>query len=259
MAHQKFVAERRQFILDEMRKHGRVTVHDLSEKLNVSTVTIRADLRALEKHGLLERTYGGAILAQVGGTIDEMAFDVRQASQQAEKRAIGQVAAHLVEDGFAIALDSSSTASMLVPHLREREELTIVTNSLIIAQQFADRPQITVLMPGGQLRGRSIALVGRPETLPEIHLNVGFFGTRGISPQVGFTDINLDEVEMKRALRERCLQTVIVADSSKWGQVAPYPFVSSEDVDFLVTAGDIPAEMAAAFARLGVHVQRADQ
>lgn len=252
-----FVEERRRVILEQLRQHGRVFVKDLSDTMRVSAVTIRQDLRALEDEGLLERTYGGAVQRSSGGTYTpELSFDVRQSRSARAKEAIGAVAAARVRDGDAIALDASTTAFALSPHLKKLNRLTIVTNSLIIAQGFLDTPNVQVLMPGGRLRRDSISLVGKPDFLPEINLNIGFFGTRGISVAGGVTDSDPDEVAMKAAMVRHCLQAVVVADGSKWGQIAPYTFARPQDVALVITSADAPHEHVDEMTAAGVVVER---
>jgi DeoR/GlpR family transcriptional regulator of sugar metabolism len=251
-----FVAERRRAILDQLRQNGRVSVKALSDLMNVSTVTIRHDLRALEDDGLLERTYGGAVRRQVDGSFPpELSFAVRNTRNAEAKAAIGAAAAALVQEDFSIALDASTTAYALVPYLKNLTRITIVTNNLIIAQSFLDNPSIEVLIPGGRLRKDSVSIVGHPDGLPDINLNIGFFGARGVSIQGGISDIDPDEVAMKQAMISRCVTTVIIADSSKWGQVAPYTVIPSKQADHIITAGEgLPIDLVEQFRRQGVQV-----
>lgn len=251
-----FLEERRRNILELLRQRGRVSVKALSQQLHVSAVTIRQDLRALEREGLLERTYGGAV-QRTSPPASELAFDLRRERSPAEKRAIGQAAAALVQDGYSLALDASTTAYAITPHLKHFQGLTIVTNSLIIAQQFLDSPRTRVILPGGRLRRDSISIVGSPSTLPHINLNLGFFSAGGLSLEAGATDINPDEAEMKRALIARCVTPIIVVDSSKWGQIAPYTYLPGRDLKHVITTTKAPADRVAALREAGVRVDLA--
>lgn len=249
-----FVEERRRAILEQLEREGRVSVKELSQAMRVSAVTIRQDLRALEESQLLARTYGGAVLRTRKSPLKELAFDVRKRKNRRAKEVIGAAAAALVRDDYAIALDCSTTSFAIVPYLKKLNKLTVVTNSLIIAQSLLDCPGFQVLMPGGRLRCDSISVVGQPEDLPDINLNIGFFGTRGISMVGGITDIDPDEVAMKKAMIARCVSTIIVADGSKWGQIAPYPFVYLSDVERIITTDDAPTELVEGFRETGVRV-----
>jgi DeoR family transcriptional regulator, fructose operon transcriptional repressor len=254
MSEPLFVEERRRTILDYLKEHGRVSVKSLSEVFNVSTVTIRQDLRALQNDGLLERTYGGAVARASGSNIPEQAFHIRRRSQHAEKDAIGRAAASLVQNGWGIALDSSSTAFAIIPYLRHLADLTIVTYSLMIAQQFLESPNIQVILPGGKLRVESIALVGRPDTMPNINLKTGFFGARGVALDAGITEATREEAEMKQALITCCRQIVVVADSTKWGQIAPYTFIAAVNVDRFITTNKTHPEQVSQFHSAGFSV-----
>jgi DeoR/GlpR family transcriptional regulator of sugar metabolism len=254
MSEPLFVEERRRAILDELRKFGRVSVKSLSEAMNVSTVTIRQDLRMLEESGLLERTYGGAVSVQSDNLKPELSFHVRQNRHPGGKSAIAAAAAALVQDGFSIALDASTTAYAMVPFLKEFTKLTILTNSLVVAQSFLDAPRINVLVPGGRIRVESISIVGRLEGLPDINLNIGFMGARGITLSEGITDVDSDEAMIKQAMAARCVSNVVVADGSKWGQVAPYTVIKPTQVDRIITTVDAPTDLVRQFRNSGIRV-----
>jgi DeoR/GlpR family transcriptional regulator of sugar metabolism len=254
MAEPLFLEERRRSILEMLKQHGRVSVNALSEKLNVSTVTIRQDLRALEEEGLLERTYGGAVLRSSPPPVAELSFETRREKHRAEKDAIGQAAAALVQDGFGIALDASSTAYAITPYLKRFDSLTVVTNSLIVAQQFLHTPRIRVLLPAGRLRRDSISVVGNSASLPDINLNIGFFGARGLSPEAGATEISQEEAEMKRAIIARCIAPVLVVDGSKWGQIAPYTFMETDAITHIITTDNAPLQAFEPFRARGAIV-----
>jgi DeoR/GlpR family transcriptional regulator of sugar metabolism len=250
-----FAEERRRVILEQLRHDGRVSVNDLSDRLNVSAVTIRYDLRFLEKDGLLERTYGGAVLPTTGKhSGPELSFDVRQRRARQQKDAIARAAASLVQNGDSIALDASTTAYSMVPYLKRFERLVVITNSLTISHSFLDSPHVQVLMPGGRLRRDSIALVGHPETLPNINLNLGFFGARGISSTMGITDTDPDEVAIKQAMIGRCLSTVIIADPDKWDKVAPYSFAALQQVKIIISTADAPSWLIKQLRDMGIEI-----
>ena len=258
MPDNQFVEERRNAILTRLDREGRVSVNTLSDEMRVSTVTIRQDLRLLEQAGLLKRTYGGAIRRiTAASTIPEMAFNIRLGLNADAKDAIGVLAAALVQDGDCVALDASTTAAALIPYLKQRTDLTIVTNSLYISQNFLDSPHIHVLMPGGHLRRDAISLVGRPELLPHINLTIGFFGAVGISIDGGVTDVDPDEVLIKQAMIKRCARPIVVATGDKWGRTAPYTVIASDAIRQIITTGDAPDDMIAAFQKLGTLVDQA--
>lgn len=248
-----FVEERRRIILDNLREAGRVSVKDLSERLRVSAVTIRQDLRTLEDEGLLERTYGGAVQNETT-SVPELSFHIRQTKKRSEKEAIAVRAASLVQEGYSVALDASSTAHGIALFLKQYKKLTVVTNSLIIAQSLLDSPHIQVILPGGRLRRDSISVVGLPQGLPDMNFNIGFFGARGVTQAEGVTDIDGDEVAIKRAMISRCVQPIVVIDGSKWGQVAPFTFIRADEIRHIITSADAPAENVKTMRSAGVKV-----
>jgi DeoR family fructose operon transcriptional repressor len=254
-----FVEERRRVILDQLKEQGRVSVKDLSEAMNVSAVTIRQDLRALEEGGLLERTYGGAVRRESTTVLPEMSFHVRLGKKHREKEAMAAAAAALIREGDSVALDASSTAYSLVPHLKTFKRITVVTNSLITAQSFLDSPHVNVLLPGGRLRRDSISIVGRPEGLPDVNLNIGFFSARGVNLSGGVSDVDADEVAIKQAMMGRCVSVVVMIDGSKWGQVAPYPFIRAEQIRHIITSDDAPLDMVNEMRKRKVRVDVVSQ
>lgn len=250
-----FVEERQRRILEQLRRESRVSVNQLSDILGVSAVTIRSDLRALESNGQLKRTYGGAVPVSGEVTTPELSFDVRLRRNHAEKDAIARAAVKYVQDGDSVMLDASTTAYAIIPYLKAKQRLVVVTNSLMVAQAFLDAPHITVQMPGGRLRRDSISLVGHPDELPDIHINIGFFGTRGISISAGITDSDPDEVAMKRAMLDRCVKVVVVSHHDKFDRVAPFSFATLERINVLLTTRTAPQTTIDALRERGIQIE----
>lgn len=250
-AHQ--LAQRRKQILTALEEAGQLSVIELSARFDVSEVTIRQDLQALSEQGLLLRTRGGALSTN---TLPEFSFDVRQQQQAAEKTRIGQAAARLITPGDTIILDASTTAQAIIPFIKTIPELIVITNSLKLAISLLDAPQIQVILPGGNLRRESISLVGHPQDdmLKSIHVQLGFFGARGVSVPEGLTDVNLDEVAMKRAMVKQCRRVVGVADSRKWGNVAAATFAPLEQIDTLITDNNAPLHLVEQLRQQGITV-----
>src|SRR2546427_3960861 len=155
---------RRERIRQLVDANGRASVAQLSQLLSVSEATVRKDLAVLEGEGRLLRTHGGPSTGRPPGagmrSRSELAFEVRERLQVAEKVAIGRAASELVKDGDSIALDASTTALHVARNLTTRNELTVLTNGIRIAAELAGLPGITVLMPGGVLRWEAFSLVG---------------------------------------------------------------------------------------------------
>lgn len=235
--------ERRQKILSQVERDGRVSVTELSHRLGVSEVTIRADLQALAKRKLVVRTHGGAIAAD--GGLYELALAMRRQRQVKEKSRIGAAGAAMVADGDAIFLDSSSTALTIVQHLKSRRQLTVITNSLAVAQELQDAPRVTVVMPGGTLQNDTASLIGSDglEMLRKFNIQKGFFGAHGLNLPEGLTDVSADEAEVKRRLVAMCRQTIAVLDATKWGRVGLASFAQPEEIDTVITDAHAPADL----------------
>lgn len=254
MNNRLFLQERREQIIALLEQEGRVFVADLSTRFNLSQATIRTDLEALAGKGLLVRTHGGAIAAD--RTDLELSFDVRRHLHSDQKQRIGAVAASLVEDGEAIALDASTTSLAVANQIKARHELTVITNSLFIALVFLDAPGITVLMPGGFLRRDSVSLVGGEghDFIKQFNFQKGFFGAKGLTLEEGLTDVNNAEVALKRAWVTHAKQVIAIVDGSKWGRVGFASFASIDQVDCIITDSDAPPDMVAAFREAGVDI-----
>ncbi len=251
-----FLEERRRAILEMLEQRGRVTVKELSEEMQVSEVTIRQDLSALREQGLLERTYGGAVARGGTNSLKELSFNVRQGKMRRQKEAIAKAASAWIRDGLSIALDSSTTVYALVPYLKRHKKLTLVTNGLMIAQSFLenDEQQARVLIAGGRLRRDSISVVGMPESLPNVNLNVGFFSAHAIDEHAGASDIDPDEVAIRQAMIARCAYPIFLIDGSKWGQIAPYTIMPTADLRHIITTSDAPRQLVDRFQSSGIRV-----
>ena len=249
-----FLEERRQEIVSRINRNGRVSVTELSRQLGVSEVTIRADLQALVERDLIIRTHGGAIPAK--GNVYDLALNRRRQQQVTEKSRIGQAAAAMVADGDAILLDSSSTALTIAPHLKNRRQLTIITNSLAVAQTVQDWPSITVVMPGGTLQNDTASLIGIDglEILRKYNIQRGFFGAHGLALVEGLTDVSAEEAEVKREMVAMCRQTIALLDSTKWGRVGLASFAQLKEIDTIITDADAPAELLEQVSGFGIQV-----
>ncbi len=255
MAQKLFLEERLDQITSLLYEQGRVSVADLSERFGVSPVTIRNDLGTLEQQGRLIRTHGGAMPSPILGT-ELPAFALRKELHLPQKEKIGEAAAALVRDGDSIALDASTTAWQIARHLKDRQELTVVTNGLFVALEFLDSPGVTVVMPGGSLRVASASLVGDQGAgiLERYHVQKGFFGAGGFTLQEGLTDTSQYEVELKRRMVQRSKQVIAVIDSSKWGQVTFASLTVVDELDHVISDRAAPSDMVNELRKSGVRV-----
>ncbi|GAC1357266.1 MAG: DeoR/GlpR family DNA-binding transcription regulator [Ktedonobacteraceae bacterium] len=249
-----FTNERRQRIAHILSEQQRVAVPELSHLFSVSEVTIRKDLAWLEAHNLAVRTHGGAVMAPSHST--EIEFDARERLQHDEKEHIGFAAASCVQDGETIALDASTTALSMTQFLKVRRELTVVTNGLRIGMELISTPGISVLIPGGMLRHESFSLIGTwgKSVLQQVHISKAFVGARGFSPTEGLTDVNGEEVELKRALVESAHEVIALIDYTKWGHLAFATFCPLDRLKLVITDTKAPIEMVEQVRAKGVEV-----
>jgi DeoR/GlpR family transcriptional regulator of sugar metabolism len=227
--------QRQTAILDRVRASGGVRVGELATEFGVSDMTIRRDLDLLHDRGLLAKVHGGATVA---GATDEPGFQAKSVRQQAEKATIAAHAARLVQPGAAIALSAGTTTAELARHLVDVPALTVVTNSLPVADILHERGRDdqTVVLTGG-VRTPSDALVGplAVAAIHTLHLDLLFLGVHGVTERTGFTTPNLAEAETNRALVAAADRLAVLADHTKWGTVGISAIAALTDADVLVT------------------------
>jgi DeoR/GlpR family transcriptional regulator of sugar metabolism len=245
--------ERHQQILDLLSTSGRVTVNNLSERFDVSEVTIRTDLQILADQGLLIRTHGGAVAANRS---PELALTLRRQQQVADKERIGAAAAALVSNGEAIFLDTSSTSLAIAQNLKRHRDLTVLTNSLALAQSLLNVHNITVVVAGGTLQRDTVSLVGTEglDVLRKFNIQKGFFGAHGLDERAGLTDVSAAEAEVKRQMIPLCRQVIAVLDATKWGRAGLASFANLDRIHTIVTTEPIPAALVERARGLGVQI-----
>lgn len=250
-------AERHRRIQELLREHRAARVSTLAELLGVSEVTIRRDLEDLERRGLLERTHGGAILAQ--RMAREPLYVEAALSHPVEKQRIGAAAARLAADGDTVFLNGGTTTLEVARHLGPR--VRVVTNHVGAALEAGERG-IELILVGGEFRFASSSCVGDLATraLRGIFATRSFIGVEGISLRSGLTTPAIPEAEIARVMIEQTHgQVAIVADSSKVGTVADFSIAPIEAAAVLVTDSGLNAEYRAELTGLGVQVVVADE
>lgn len=246
--------ERQQWIVEHARTVGRVEVASLADELDVTTETIRRDLKVLERHGLLRRVHGGAIPVERLGF--EPGLATRDAVLTAEKERIAKAAlAELPAEG-SILLDAGTTTARLADVLPPDREFVVLTNGLPIAMSLSSRPNLTVLLIGGRVRGRTLAAVDSwaLRALEDSYVDVAFLGTNGVSVERGLTTPDTTEAAVKRAMVRASRRVVLLADHTKVGNDHLARFAGLEDLDVLVTDSGIEAEDAERLGSRGTRV-----
>ncbi|MFF8642155.1 DeoR/GlpR family DNA-binding transcription regulator [Streptomyces sp. NPDC015345] len=230
-----FAAERRQLILEMVRANGAVSLRELARVVQTSEVTVRRDVRALEAEGLLDRRHGGAVLP--GGFTRESGFPQKSHLATAEKTAIADLAAGLVEEGEAIVIGAGTTTQELARRLARVPRLTVVTNSLLVAQALAHANRVEVVMTGGTLRGSDYALVGSgaEQSLQGLRVSRAFLSGSGLTAERGLSTSNMLSASVDRALVQAAAEVVVLADHTKLGTDTMFQTVPTDVITRLVT------------------------
>ena len=253
-SHESFKEERWRQILSVLAERGHIRVGRLATLLNVSEATVRRDLETMQAQGLLQRTHGGAMLPR--STAFEVSFDESQTKMLAEKRAIGRRAAALVQEGESIIIESGSTTLEFARGLSEMRKLTVLTNSLAIANALAVNEGIEMMLLGGVLRRQSASLVGSwvSEILQNVRVDRAFLGANALSADFGISAPNPFTAESRRAMLNAARIRIALADHSKLGDEALYRVASLDALDILVTDAGASEEQLAPIRDTGVEV-----
>ncbi|MFE2031900.1 DeoR/GlpR family DNA-binding transcription regulator [Streptomyces scopuliridis] len=251
---QNLLAEqRRALILDEVRRRGGVRVNELTRRLSVSDMTVRRDLDALSRQGVIEKVHGGAVPV-VEASTHEPGFEAKSALELTAKEDIARAAAAMAVPGSSIALSGGTTTYALAHHLLDVPDLTVVTNSTRVADVFhtgqraaggagGQRPGAAMVVLTGGVRTPSDSLVGpvADQAIRSLHFDVLFLGVHGISAEAGLSTPNLGEAETNRHFVRSARRVVVVADHTKWGTVGLSSFATLDQVDTLVTDSGLSA------------------
>ncbi|TDQ54962.1 DeoR/GlpR family DNA-binding transcription regulator [Actinorugispora endophytica] len=249
-----YAEERQRLILERARREGRVDVAQLASEFEVTYETVRRDLTALERHGVLRRVHGGAIPVERLGF--EPALTVRDTVMIQEKERIAKAALAELPDEGAVLLDAGSTTGRLAEQLPSDRDLTVVTNSLSIAFALTPRTNINLMLLGGRLRTRTQATVDgwALQALEEIYVDVAFLGANGVSVERGLTTPDTAEAMVKRAMVRSARRAVLLADHTKVGNDHFARFAAVEDLDCLITDTGLANGLADDISALGPRV-----
>ena len=245
--------ERRQSLLDILRKQPGLRVLELAKALAVSEGTVRNDLNALEQQGVLTRVHGGAVLNQQSQFQND-SFLRRYKQNAAAKLAIAREAAVLVNDGDSILLDASSTVYYLAKALVERRHLRVMTNGFEVARELAQNSTNTVILIGGVVNNESSSVTGllSEKIIEELHIQKAFLSCSGFSLERGMTEVLLAEAQIKRKAMESSRQLFALVDSSKFGNEDLTSFAHPEKINRLFTDQCLSSEWAERLEQAGI-------
>ncbi|HEY2624248.1 MAG TPA: transcriptional repressor AgaR [Dyella sp.] len=248
------VEERRRRIVERVEQQGRATVEELVSLFDISAVTIRADLEALDRIGAITRSHGGALPA--GPAQLDTPLNIKETRHHAQKRRIGQAAARLIQDGDTIILDSGSTTVEIARQIRQQKwtSLTVITNALNIAMELSGLPAVRVMMLGGLLRQTSYSLAGpdAEQTLLRLSADRLFLGVDGLDPEIGVTTPDPLEASLNALMIRVSRQTVAVLDASKFGQRSLSVIAPVSSLGLVISDTAAPAEFIQALEAQGV-------
>lgn len=249
-------ALRHEAICSTLEASGRVSIPDLSERLGVTPVTIREDLKHLEGRGLLTRIRGGAIITP--GSETEAALELTAMTNRAEKHAIGARAAAMIESGQTVIIDVGSTTTALAKALSpELRDVVVITNGLNIAMSLESAAGVSVIVTGGTLRKLQHSLVAPMGTLllEKLRADVAFVGCNGVHIERGFTNANIAEAEIKQAMLGAADRSVFLADHDKIDRVASAFVADIRDADLLITDSGADDERLVALRDCGLPIE----
>ncbi len=248
------IAERHKYILSTLQKEGFVKVVDIAKKLDVTTVTIRKDLKALEEKGLLYRTHGSA--SPFNPHITDRNVKEKEKIRIKEKQLIGMAAAGLIEEDDSIIINSGSTGCAFAERIVPKGNLTVVTSCIKVTSILSEKEGVNILQLGGTLHRSSMAVFGSYTLsfLENITCSKVFLGVDGVDPDFGVTTSNVEEAELNRAMMNVSLKTIVLCDSSKFGRKGFGKICNLDKIDVVVTDEGIPSTMRKLLEENGVEV-----
>ncbi|MBQ8817343.1 MAG: DeoR/GlpR transcriptional regulator [Clostridia bacterium] len=240
--------ERRREILARLAANGKVIVTELARDFGVTEETIRRDLEKLDNEGLASKTYGGAV-SKHSPTLD-LPYNVRESVNVEAKQRIADKICSLISDGERIMLDSSSTALYVVKKIKEIKNLTIITNSVKILLELADKQDWTVLSTGGILKKGALSLTGSSaeKMISSYHVDTAICSCKGIDMSLGITDSNESDCLIKQAMINAAERKILALDSEKFDKKSFVKVCSTDDLDVIVTDTE-PTDKWVSFCR----------
>ncbi len=247
-------AERKKMILDILNAEDKVEVTKLAERLGVSEVTIRRDLSIMEGQGLLAKTYGGAV--KLEQTLLETMYRDKAGKMSKEKEAIGKYAAGLVKKGDVIFLDTGTTTTQIARNLKNRTNITVVTNSLLVLSEFRTSRNINIILLGGNYRVGSFDLSGplAERSIETFRADKAFLGTDGISIDGGVTSGDIYTAKVTELMCRLTNKIIIVADHTKINKNSFSKYADIKDINKLITDKNADSSYLNKISKLGVEV-----
>jgi len=247
--------QRKQHLLDILRRDGRIVAKDIARDLGVSEDTIRRDLRELANEGSLQRVHGGALPASLA----VQNLHARQSISSLEKSAIGRAAAAMIQPGQVVFIDGGTTAVQLVRNIDKHLRATIVTHSPIIAAELIDH-EVDVQIIGGRLFKHSMVSVGAAavDAIRRVRADTYFMGVTGIHAEIGLSTGDAEEAMIKRTIAEASAEVAVLASSEKLGAASPFIVGPASLMTTMIVSRNAPPDVMRTLLALGIDVVTAD-
>ena len=249
-----FPEERRRKIVELVVKNKSVLVKDLCELFGVTAETIRRDLIQLEAEGKLKKGHGGAYVDD--SVKNDIHINIRESVYMEEKNEVGKACAKLVNDGDVILLDASTTAFHILPHIKDKENLTIITNSIKVANSLSNLKHMDLIVLGGKLDHTTRSLLGREteDTLESYWVDKAFVSCRGISMKNGITDGNADQGLIRSMMLERANTNILVLDQTKLDITSFYKIDDFSKIDKIAIDGELEDKWKVFFEKKNIEI-----
>lgn len=228
-------AERRNQILDKLQEEKKVVVSELSRLYNVSEETIRRDLEKLEKEGYATKSYGGAVLNENVGF--DMPLNIRSKKNVDAKQTIARLAAQEIHDGDHILLDASSTDLFIAKAIKDKHNLTVVTNSIEIILELSEISGFSIISTGGTLKQNYLALLGpwAEESVRNFFVDRAFVSCKGLDQKLGIFDSLEQFSTLKRQFIKSSAKSYLTLDHTKFGRTAFSRTGSLDEISTVIT------------------------
>lgn len=232
--------EREKSILEIISKERTVCVSDLAKRLYASQPSIRRDLISLEKQNLIKRVHGGAILEENYISEQKIPFVIREYEQADEKILVAKKAAELVKDGDVIFMDASSSAYNMIPYLKNKSNITVITNGLKTVNALMEL-NVKCICTGGELMPSCMVFVGDDavRTVSYYHADKTFFSCRGVSDNGELTDISSDENRVRLAMIERSAESYLLCVAEKFNKVYTHKLCCCDDITRVISNDEL--------------------
>ena len=234
--------ERQEEILEILNTNKSATVEELASELFVSGATIRRDLRAMEKQGLIKRSHGGAMPFK--SSAEESAFALREQENIVAKKSIASLAAKLIKNGDSVFLDSSSTTGMVIPLLNNFQYLSVTTTGIRNALLLSQTNNVKIYIAGGQIQNHSNSIIGTDtiDYISRIHADISLVSCSGLDLHNGFTDSSIEQAKLKQQMRRNSNIVAVLCDSTKFNKTFLCTDFHFDEIDYLITDKTPPIE-----------------